>query len=367
MFKEGSHECISRLQAPSRNVLDTGLPIRNEPFDKRQALWNQIKANAEKYRNGECGTFLKDLHTVFLARFDASLLLLAVTFQKNGEQFEGTGYFNNREIEAFETIEQYGYFRILSKSDIAKKIRGRDEKTLTLLREYSVSGKKHMDGILSDSSVRDTIRSHLKKQWDDNNKKISEAIGSAGVDLDFFAQLPAPADERSPQTIIINAGNDAAINLGNGTLVRDSVLTRSSVASGSGGKTSIADSVVTGSTITSEGTGAGAGEESSGISIRDSVVTGSTVQNVRNVQPEKEPDADEAGLEKKPEAKPDRTAGQEARPAQKPGCPACGSTLRPGAKFCTGCGAKIPAVCSGCGAPLSPDAKFCSGCGRKTA
>ncbi|HEY7927353.1 MAG TPA: SPFH domain-containing protein [Candidatus Dormibacteraeota bacterium] len=49
-------------------------------------------------------------------------------------------------------------------------------------------------------------------------------------------------------------------------------------------------------------------------------------------------------------------------------CPACATANTAGAKYCTNCGAALPAadprVCTGCGAPLPAGAKFCAGCGR---
>ena len=54
-------------------------------------------------------------------------------------------------------------------------------------------------------------------------------------------------------------------------------------------------------------------------------------------------------------------------------CPHCGHPLRPGAKFCGGCGQAVvaqaaepqPAVCPRCGHPMRPGARFCGGCGQK--
>ena len=47
-------------------------------------------------------------------------------------------------------------------------------------------------------------------------------------------------------------------------------------------------------------------------------------------------------------------------------CPECKAKLKPDAKFCTGCGAKIvPKICAECKMPLKLGAKFCAGCGRK--
>jgi len=47
-------------------------------------------------------------------------------------------------------------------------------------------------------------------------------------------------------------------------------------------------------------------------------------------------------------------------------CPECKAPLKPDAKFCTGCGAKIvPKTCAECKMPLKLGAKFCASCGRK--
>jgi len=119
-----------------------------------------------------------------------SSLLLALVFQQNSEPLEGSGYFNECEIEAYETIDKFSYFRIRSKNKIAKKIRLKDEKTLALLREYSVSMKPRMDDILGDEAVRDSIRSYLEKQWDETTIKIGDAIAGAGVGLDLIVSLP---------------------------------------------------------------------------------------------------------------------------------------------------------------------------------
>jgi hypothetical protein len=343
MFKEGNRECIDNLLKTSRSVLETGIPIRNEPYDKRQALWNEIKANAGRYKKGDCGIFLNDLNMVFSARFDASLLLLALTFQQNHEPFEGSEYFNSREIEAYEGIDKFSYFRILSKSEIAKKIRSKDEKTLSLLKEYSVSMKQQIDEILGDAAIRDTIRSYLKKQWDENTKKIGDAIALAGVDLEWFSslQLTTKDTEKAPQIIYnISTGKDAAIILGDGNVVKDAVVTGSTIDSTCGGAT-VRDSVITKSTIK---TGMDV-SEGKGVNISDSVITSSSIKNIQthDVEPVIEPEQQSSGNM----------------------CLLCKTTAKPGAKFCTTCGAKISRVCGSCNTPLVPDAKFCPNCGKK--
>lgn len=55
-------------------------------------------------------------------------------------------------------------------------------------------------------------------------------------------------------------------------------------------------------------------------------------------------------------------------------CPSCGAPVKPGAKFCGGCGATLggdapqpsaPSVCPSCGAALKPGAQFCGSCGSR--
>ena len=342
MFKEGNRECIDNLLKPSRFILDTGVSIRNETYDKKQALWNEIKANAERYRKGECGKFLPDLTVHFSASFDASLLILALAFKQSNEQFEGSGYFSASEIEAYETIESFGYFKILSKNEIAKKIRSNDENTLAMLKEYSVSLKPQMDDILGDATIRDGIRSYLKKQWVENTKKVGEAIAIVSKeDPDWFVRITHET-AKAPQTIIINAGNDAAINLGQGNIIKDAVLTGSTVKSAGSGGSTVKDSVITKSTIES----AGGGVPGNGIRISDSVVTSSTINNVQE--------------------KPVAPAIEPVQPPTQFKCLLCGIIVEPGTNFCTSCGAKISAVCGGCRSALLPNAKFCPQCGKKS-
>jgi hypothetical protein len=52
-----------------------------------------------------------------------------------------------------------------------------------------------------------------------------------------------------------------------------------------------------------------------------------------------------------------------AAPRAQATCPSCNKPLRPGAKFCDSCGAKIATNCAKCGAALRPGAKFCDSCG----
>ena len=44
-------------------------------------------------------------------------------------------------------------------------------------------------------------------------------------------------------------------------------------------------------------------------------------------------------------------------------CPTCGLGNRQGARFCTGCGGRLPVTCPACGGRPEPGDRFCSGCG----
>src|SRR5947209_8506468 len=48
-------------------------------------------------------------------------------------------------------------------------------------------------------------------------------------------------------------------------------------------------------------------------------------------------------------------------------CPGCQHDNAPSSRFCSQCGAKLPAVCAQCAAPLSPNDRFCSQCGAAVA
>jgi class 3 adenylate cyclase len=44
-------------------------------------------------------------------------------------------------------------------------------------------------------------------------------------------------------------------------------------------------------------------------------------------------------------------------------CESCGRATKPGARFCTGCGASLAPRCPACGAESEPDGRFCPACG----
>ncbi|NEV61160.1 zinc ribbon domain-containing protein [Thiorhodococcus minor] len=71
---------------------------------------------------------------------------------------------------------------------------------------------------------------------------------------------------------------------------------------------------------------------------------------------------------------PEEAAAAGATPATTSQCPACGTMVREGQKFCSECGASLdralpataasPPTCASCGAPLEPGLRFCTQCGN---
>lgn len=170
----------------------------------------------------------------------------------------------------------------------------------------------------------------------DHNKDRGRDCGCWGRPrLDCEPSLTSNEAEKAPQTIIINAGNNAAINIG-GTIVKDAVLKGSTVKSSSEGGSTVKNSVLTKSTIES----AGNGSSSNLVRIGDSVITSSMVSNVQetSVEPEKEP--------------------AHQPPVYK--CLLCGTVVTKASIFCTSCGAKISILCGNCGSALQHDEKFCA-------
>lgn len=121
MFDEGDIACIKKLLLPAKRVLKAGPQIKYEALERRVELWNQIRMNSDRYQDGECGTFLKDLDSHFRSQFDAALVALAVSMKANGESFDAIRIFSAEELGLYERIERYNVFEILTVNDIKKK------------------------------------------------------------------------------------------------------------------------------------------------------------------------------------------------------------------------------------------------------
>lgn len=189
MFKEGDTKCVEALLKPAKKALKVGREIEYDPYEKRVGLWNEISENYDKYLDGECGEFLNDLDNHFRSLFATSLLLLAVGFKENGEDFKPAGRFNKKEVEAYKQIERYNVFEILTIEDIEKRIISEDEELLKLFKDYYVYMDKWVDETLNDSSIKLPVRFYLKNKWGNYKSNIDQAVSNLIVKLNWFRRL----------------------------------------------------------------------------------------------------------------------------------------------------------------------------------
>lgn len=189
MFGEGDLSCINKLMIPVERVLRSGTQVRHEAFAKRIELWNNIRENQDRFLDGECGRFLKDLDLHFRAQFDAALLSLAASFKANEETFSPASYFTDEEIEAYMRIERYQMFDLINSSDLKIRLMSRDRAVLELLRDFYVYMDNWMNGIVYDDQYKITVRAFLKKRWGEYKKKLNEAISNSILELDYLGRL----------------------------------------------------------------------------------------------------------------------------------------------------------------------------------
>lgn len=198
MFKEDV-DCVEDLLKPANRVIKAGKEIKYETLERRIGLWNEIKENYDRYLDGKCGKFLKDLDMHFRSQFEVALLILASSFRDNGEEFRPAERFSSAEIEAYERIERYNVFEIMGIDDIRKKIVLKDEKLLELFRDYF-----HMDRwvekTLEDPSLKLPLRYYLKKRWDGYKKKVNEAMSSLIKELDWFRRVVSEWEKDAEST-----------------------------------------------------------------------------------------------------------------------------------------------------------------------
>lgn len=191
MFDEGDFECIKKLLLPAKRVLKAGPQIRYEALERRVDLWNQIRANSDRYQDGECGTFYRDLDSHCRSQFDAALVALAASVKANGEVFDAIKIFSEDEIRLYEKIERYNSLDILTAGDIKKKLVRRDENLLGLLHDYYIDMDSWVDASLENPEIRLTLRGYLKRRWDGYRGKVNAAVASAVTELDWLGGLIA--------------------------------------------------------------------------------------------------------------------------------------------------------------------------------
>lgn len=182
--------CAENLLKPARRVLADEY-LCHEMKERRIELWNEVKEKYDKYLDGECGKFLRDMDLHFHSIFSAAMLKLAVCFTENGEDFMPARRFSEKEIEAFKKIERYNRFEIESTEDILKRIVNKDEGVLQLIKEYYLEMNSYVDSVLDSSEVKLPIKEYLKKRWGAYKEKLNQAVSRAITELDWFRTLVA--------------------------------------------------------------------------------------------------------------------------------------------------------------------------------
>ena len=191
MFGEGDIECTEKLLLPAKRVLKAGPQIRYEAFERRVVLWNQIRENFDRYQDGVCGTFLRDLDSHFCSQFDAALVALAVSVKANGESFDAVKIFSDEELGLYERVERYNVFELLTPNDIKKRLIRRDESLLSLLHDHYIEMDSWVDATLENPEIRLTLRGYLKKRWGGYKGKANAAVAEAVTELDWLGGLIA--------------------------------------------------------------------------------------------------------------------------------------------------------------------------------
>ncbi|NJE60187.1 hypothetical protein [Thermococcus sp. 21S7] len=198
IFEEGRTDCVKELLKPAERVLKEGLDIGVESFSRRERLWLQIEENYDRYLDGECGEFLRDLDMHFRGKFEGALAILAWSFRQNGETYlPASRRYRDRELEALERVLRYNVFEIYSKEDVMKRIMHRDSNMLGLLREYYHGVDRWIDDALNDPSIKLPLRQFLKTKWDSYRGKVNAAIAEATVRFDWFRDFLTMAGEET--------------------------------------------------------------------------------------------------------------------------------------------------------------------------
>jgi len=186
LFEEGDANCVKKLLRPVERVLRLGTDVQRESYGTRVELWGRIVEAYNRYQEGECGEFLRDLDRRFRAKFEGALALLAWAFERNGENFEpAKRRFTPEEMDAVEKLFRYNVFEIYSRNDIMKLIMHRDNEILSLLREY-YSFDRWLQEFLHNPRHSLALREFLKSTWESYKDKINLAIAEATARFDWF-------------------------------------------------------------------------------------------------------------------------------------------------------------------------------------
>lgn len=189
MAQQGDMECAERLLQPARMVLKTGTHIRYDLFERRLALWNEIRNNQGRYMREECGMFLEEVDLHMRSQFDAALVALASVFIGNGEDFSQVSLYSADEVAVWQTIERYNVMDLLSQDELRNRIIKRDSDVLRLLQDYYVTMNSYVQSTLDNPEIRLTLRYYLKRRWNEYRGKMDAAIADAITNLAWMQDL----------------------------------------------------------------------------------------------------------------------------------------------------------------------------------
>ncbi|UXM84181.1 coiled-coil domain-containing protein [Methanococcus aeolicus] len=200
LFSEGDYEQLNKLEKKTNRVLNDGYDTIYESFEKRVDLWNRIKEDYEKYKDGEYGTFSKDIDLKLRSKFEWALVTLAFSFYHNDESFPAIKRYSFKELELVEYISKYNVFETWTVEDILREISkankdGTDE-TLNLLKEYYNDIGKKVDENIKDHTVKLPIRDYAKTKWKEYRTKMNNAISRAMREIDWFSDFIIGVDNK---------------------------------------------------------------------------------------------------------------------------------------------------------------------------
>lgn len=189
MTQSGDIACAEKLLQPARMVLRLGGHIRQDPFERRVAIWNEVRTNADRYMREECGIFFEEVDLHMRSQFDAALVALAAAFMENKEEFPHISRYSLEEIEIWQQIERYNSIEILSADEIRNKLIKRDARLLTLFKNYYLTMNGYVERTLDTPEIRLTLRYYLKRRWNGYRTKIDAAIADAITNLDWMPEI----------------------------------------------------------------------------------------------------------------------------------------------------------------------------------
>ncbi|HIQ32738.1 MAG TPA: hypothetical protein EYH55_04585 [Methanothermococcus okinawensis] len=200
LFPEGDYRKLDELRLVASRVVRDGYDIIYEPYEKRVELWNRVMENYEKYKDGECGRFLKDIDNAVRREFEWALAVLAFSFHYNGESFPGVNRYKPKELQLVEYILKYNVLEIWTVEDILREINKANREgtgeILNLLKEYYNGIGNKVEEIIKDHTVRLPLRDYAKTKWMEYKNKMDKAIFRAMREIDWFRDFINDVDSR---------------------------------------------------------------------------------------------------------------------------------------------------------------------------